>query len=522
MDPGWTHASANELFVALVAVAFASFLLIYYYAEARRRKHLPPGPWPWPVVGNFSALGKLPHRSLEKLAAKYGGLMYLRLGSQPCIVISTAAVAKEFYKTVDASFGSRPKRLSWTVWHHGDENYRTLSVTSDLPYWRRLRRFFNAELFSPKRHASQREIRAEEIRHMMKLLVKDCKKGEPVDIKAWLYGVTSNTMTRIIVGKRFYGSSEAGAEKQREDLMKMNSTLFDLAGAVVISDFVPYLSFVNRLQGHAAKFAKVRDFCDGFTKKIFDLEGHRQQLKERRDDPSYVRDLEDVLLETPMDDGEYLPDKDMLKVLQDILNGGTETSATLIEWAMAELILHPSLLQRAQRELSSHIPSSSPPRLVLESDLPHLPFLAAIIKEAFRMHPPVPLLIPHVSHTATTFLGYHFPPGTLLILNAFVIHKDKSIYENPEKFDPERFIGSEVSQLSVSEGYELMPFGKGTRMCPAFNLGNTIATLMLGNLLHCLDWEVPEKKVEMEEAIGLSVGMKVPLCLCAKPKFELL
>jgi len=108
-----------------------------------------------------------------------------------------------------------------------------------------------------------------------------------------------------------------------------------------------------------------------------------------------------------------------------------------------------------------------------------------------------------------------------LILNAFAIHRDKSVYENPEEFDPERFVGSEVNHLSGNDGYELMPFGKGRRMCPAYNLGNTLATLMLGNLLHCLDWEVPKKKVEMEEGIGLTVGMKVPLCLHAKPKFEL-
>jgi len=81
MDPVWTQALANELFVALVATAFASFLLIYVYVEAQRRKHLPPGPWPWPIVGNFPALGDLPHRSMQKLVAKYGSLMYLRLGT---------------------------------------------------------------------------------------------------------------------------------------------------------------------------------------------------------------------------------------------------------------------------------------------------------------------------------------------------------------------------------------------------------------------------------------------------------
>jgi len=108
-----------------------------------------------------------------------------------------------------------------------------------------------------------------------------------------------------------------------------------------------------------------------------------------------------------------------------------------------------------------------------------------------------------------------------LILNAFAIYRDKSVYENLKEFDLERFVGSEVSQLSGSEGYELLPFGKGRRMCLAYNLENTMATLMLGNLLHCLDWEVPKRELEMEEGTGLTIGMKALLCLHVKSKFEL-
>lgn len=70
--------TAAEAMGALVA----TLVMLYFLAQARQRKSLPPGPRPWPVVGNLPllAFGGQPHRSLEKLASKYGGIMYLRLG----------------------------------------------------------------------------------------------------------------------------------------------------------------------------------------------------------------------------------------------------------------------------------------------------------------------------------------------------------------------------------------------------------------------------------------------------------
>ena len=118
-------------------------------------------------------------------------------------MISSAAVAKEFFKTNDASFSSRPKRLSWTVWHNNEDDYKDLALASNGQYWRRLRKFLNAELFSPGRHASHQALREEEIQYMVKILLEDCKKDHVVNLKGWLLGVTCNTMTRMITGKRY-------------------------------------------------------------------------------------------------------------------------------------------------------------------------------------------------------------------------------------------------------------------------------------------------------------------------------
>jgi cytochrome P450 len=87
----------------------------------------------------------------------------------------------------------------------------------------------------------------------------------------------------------------------------------------------------------------------------------------------------------------------------DLISGGTETSATAVEWAMAELVQQPKIMQKLQNELDAVI---GPNRVVEESDLPNLPFLLATVKETFRLHPPAALNLPRESSHEFSFRGY--------------------------------------------------------------------------------------------------------------------
>lgn len=206
---------------------------------------------------------------------------------------------------------------------------------------------------------------------------------------------------------------------------------------------------------------------------------------------------------------------------QEMLIAGTDTSTTTVEWAMAELIVHPEAMKRVQDELDKIVGDNN---IVQESDLPNLPFLQAVVKEVFRLHPPAALALPRESTHESDLLGYRLPAHTQLILNLHAIHRDPSVYKNPDAFDPDRFLElhPKVSHTTGSDSFELIPFGLGRRMCPAFNAGSLIVTLILAHLLHSFNWSLPgSQSVEMldlSETFGTAVTLKNSLCLISQPK----
>jgi len=115
-------------------------------------------------------------------------------------VVSTAAVAKELFRTHDATFSSRPRKLVLDVLTGG--TYRSLPVAPYGHYWRQLRRLANTQLFSPATHASHERIRNGEVHNMMRLLVEEARKGSVIDLKNWFTGVTSNNMTMMLTNNR--------------------------------------------------------------------------------------------------------------------------------------------------------------------------------------------------------------------------------------------------------------------------------------------------------------------------------
>lgn len=196
-----------------------------------------------------------------------------------------------------------------------------------------------------------------------------------------------------------------------------------------------------------------------------------------------------------------------------MLAGGTDTSSTTLEWAMTELLRHPTVLKKLQREVREIIEDK---RDITEKDLGKMQYLKAVVKETLRFHPPIPLL-GRIAREDVRVMGQDIAAGTMVITNAWAIGRDPASWDEAEKFMPDRFLNSSVD--FKGHNFELIPFGTGRRICPGISFTMTIVELVLANLVHKFEWGLPEgtktQDLDTTEQPGATVHRKYPLLAVA-------
>ena len=202
---------------------------------------------------------------------------------------------------------------------------------------------------------------------------------------------------------------------------------------------------------------------------------------------------------------------------QDLIAGGTDTSATTLEWAMSEVLRQPNIANKATEELDRVIGRN---RWVEEKDIPQLPYIDAIVKETMRLHPVAVLLAPHLALQDCHVAGYDIRKGTRVLINTWSIGRDPNLWDAPEEFFPERFLGKAIDVKG--QNFELLPFGSGRRMCPGYSLALKMIGSSLANMLHGFHWKLPgdmkPEELNIEEVFGLTTPRKVPLVAFMEPR----
>lgn len=159
--------------------------------------------------------------------------------------------------------------------------------------------------------------------------------------------------------------------------------------------------------------------------------------------------------------------------------------------------------------------------MVKETHLDKLEYLYMVVKESLRLHPVAPLLIPHESMEDYEVQGYHIPKKSQIIVNAWAIMRDPNVWPNPDSFNPERFTSDDVDLKGLD--FRLIPFGSGRRGCPGMQLALQVVRLVVAQLVHCFDWEVPDgmqpSDLDMSEHFGTVTNRAKPLVVI--PKYSL-
>ncbi|XP_050113368.1 licodione synthase-like [Malus sylvestris] len=448
---------------------------------------LPPSPLALPIIGHYHLLGPLLHRTFHNLSHHFGPLFSLRLGSLQCVVVSSPDLIKEFLSTHELSFISHGQSLAIESMTYN----ASLAFAPYGPYWKFIKKLTVNELLSNRSIHNSMPLRTQEYLKLLRLLAKKAESCEPVNLTEEFPKLWNNVTVDMILGTK--GSSAEGRVARAEEARLVVRQATRLFGEMSLCDFFWVCKKLD-LGGFVKRIGDTHKRFDVLVEKII-REREEMRNKEKKEE---VKDFLDILVDMLEDESLEVEFtrvhlKALLRtfILQDLFTAGTDTNAISLEWALAELINHPRVLEKAREEIDRVIGNK---RLVGEPDVPNLPYLQAIIKETFRLHPPVSL-VTRKSGQQCKVGGYDIPTNTMLFVNVWAVGRDPKIWDCPLDFWPERFLqlGSDNKVNSVDvrgQHFQLLPFGSGRRVCPGVNLTMKMLPGVLAAMIQCFDWKV--------------------------------
>ncbi|KQJ86123.1 isoflavone 3'-hydroxylase-like [Brachypodium distachyon] len=477
-----------------------------------------PSPPGLPIFGHLHLLKKPLHRSLAALAARHGGdtgLLLLRFGKKPVVLVSSPAVAEECFTAHDVALADRPGLASGRLLTAGCPS---IAMARYGPLWRALRRAATVHALCPRRLALSAPARDAEARAMATKLwrLATAGTGAMVGVKAAANEFVVNAIVAMAAGGRRMGEGEV------RRFVEMTEAGMAAAGAANRQDFLPALRAVD-FGRTARRLAGLAEERLAFGQRIIDeykQSGAAGSLSEPR-----RRTLIGDLLRQQEQEPESCGDAVIRGTLLSMLQAGTDTSSSAIEWAMALLLNNPTSLAKATAEIDTVVGAS---RLLQERDLAVLPYLRGVVAETLRLYPAAPNLVPHEASSDCGIAGgkHVIPRGTMVLVDVYSMQRDPASWEDPEKFMPERFAGGEFDDVDAGgDGRRMMmmmPFGMGRRKCPGEVLAWRTVGVALGVMLQCLEWgRVGDEKVDMSEESGLTMHMAVPLVAMCRPRQEM-
>ncbi|XP_050522706.1 cytochrome P450 307a1-like [Daktulosphaira vitifoliae] len=503
-----------------VAVAFM-LLLLLLVAYGRRRARLGGGgddgidstaehgneqcrilngPAVFPVIGSLHAMEGYqdkPFRRFTELARQYGPVYSMQMGSVPCVVVNDFESIKEVLITKGAQFGGRPDFIRYNVLFAGDRN-NSLALC-DWSWLQEARRKIARMYCSPKVCSSNYQlldtIASEELEVFLDSLASVCdEKAEyrSIQIKPLLLMSCANMFLRFMCTKQF-----SYDDREFQSMVRTFDEIFwDINQGYAI-DFMPWLKpfYVKHISQLSKWSTSIREFIMKTIiteRSTYTAVEDNEPYEEK--EPSDFTDA--LLLSLRKESGLNM--QHILFELEDFI-GGHSSVGNLVMLSLSMIAIRPHVIETIRAEAEKVTGGKRSVRLY---DKPEMPYTEATMFETLRMlSSPI---VPHVASENTSIKGFKITKGTCIIINNHELNTSELYWENPEIFDPNRFIQRKPdSKPCVRKPEHFLPFSTGKRTCIGQQLVSGFGFVLLAGILQRYEVRATDQLILPEARLAL-------------------
>ena len=436
-----------------------------------------PGPRTWSLFGHLFELRRDLLEFLSKVTHKYGDITYFRIGLIRVVLLNRPDYIKEILQTNDQNFvKGLPLRLAKRLLGEG-------LLTSEGKLHARQSRIVQPALHLNRIHSFGKIMTDYALK-----CSDEWKEGATVDM--------TNEMTRLsmsIAGKTMFnwdvGTLDAnGITAALNDAMKLFPRVSIPFSEQLLKIPIP----------STRRFYQAKAHLDS---TIYGLINERRKVGEN------LGDLLSMLLKAQDEtDGKKMSDVQVRDEALTLFLTGLDTVSLALTWTWYLISQNPDIESKLHTELDSVLAGKTPSI----EDIEKLPYTRNIFLEALRLYPPIYAIAREAVDTFSLG-GYTIPGKTLILMSPYLMHRDYRYYQEPERFDPDRW---NLKTANKSPRFSFFPFGGGPRGCIGQSYALQEAILILATLAQ--GWRmrlVPGHRVELLPLINLrpKFGMRMVL-----------
>lgn len=458
-----------------VFACVAGYVLYRWVRLSRDRPPLPPGPPPYPLIGHLGVVPQnAPERAYMAWSREYGSdVIYVNVLGKSIVVLNSASAATDLLEKRGSIYSDRPAFPSFELMGYHDHLTFLSSKDSMFPAYRRL--FQND--FSKAASRKFVAIQENEARKLVHRIIT--KQG---DWQTLMRLFSTAVIMQILTGQEILGpNDEYVAIAEGVNRAVSEGPPLGTAGL----DLFPWLKYLpdwcdpTGSTKHARKWTQA---VDGVQSIPF-LHVVKEIIKGTAK-PSLVADaVYEEEARTQRGEARILSDRQIQGVIGAAYGAAQETTTdTLIAFVFG-ITTAPEVQKKAKVELDAVV---DPDRLPKVADRESLPYIERIVQETFRFWPTIPLGVPHRALQDDVYKGMFIPKGSLVLFNGAAISHDETVYSDPWRFNPDRYLAKE--QGGLGEPLPSSHFGYGRRICPGRFTAENSVFVAIATMLHVLSF----------------------------------